>query len=305
MPPKISIGIPTYGGSTRMEWCLRSIYNVSNGRGLEAHDAHIVLLDDGSKDGGEGVRILGQKYGVPTIVFPNNRGIPAAWNALTDHYNADITILLNDDIIVTPGWLEAMVYFLENNPKAGFASWIFYFTKDEDMPKLLNGESVIPRDPITKEPKPEKIGECEGARPGRIMCPSGCCFAFKREMYELVREYNKTIGLTGCFPEEFISFHEESHAGTVLAKHGFSSYGLTSPHLWHIWSATFGASPELNAAWRMQHSRAMYCKAWDVPPEFHQNPFNYTNPLLMPKIPPNLVKWMDPQMQPREELEIL
>src|SRR3990167_8333535 len=74
MTPKVTIGIPTYKGHRRMEWVLQSIYQVSNGHGLEDQGAKIVLLDDGSPDGGEAVKILGQKYGAATICFPKNRG---------------------------------------------------------------------------------------------------------------------------------------------------------------------------------------------------------------------------------------
>lgn len=298
MPPEITIGIPTYGGAKRMRWCLESICKV----GVPGN-AVIVILDDGSPDGGAAVEALSYEFDVDYIRHTTNRGIPAAWNSLTECHKTDITILLNDDIIVMPGWIEAMTYFLRNNPKAGGASWPFYFTNEEDIPKILAGKDVVPRDPITKKQAPEKRATFEVARPGRIMCVAGSCFGFMREMYELGKQRNKDMGLTGCFPEEYLSFHEESHWGTALAEAGFSSYGLTAPHLWHIWGATFSASPELNAGWRMQHSRKMYCEKWGVPPEFYGNPFNYTNPKYMRKIPPNNIKWLDKYGKEHADME--
>lgn len=298
--PKVAICAPTYKGAHRLDWLLQSIFRVG---GMEEVDAKVVILDDGSPDGGEAVRYLGQKYGVDTIIHDRNKGIPAAWNSLTEHFKAPITILLNDDIIVTPGWLFSMVYFLNNNPRAGSASWPMYFSSEEDVKGLLVGEDVCPRDPITKKQQPEHRGIHRGVRPGRIMCPAGACFGFTYEKYLVSKSFHNSYGLTGGFPEEFLSFHEESSFGTALAQAGFITYGLTWPAVWHLWSATFKDSPELNASWRMQHSRKMYCDLWNVPTEFRSNPFSYTNPCYCPQIPPNRVKWVGMNYELQEEME--
>lgn len=131
---------------------------------------------------------------------------------------------------------------------------------------------------------------------GRVVhnCAAGACFAIHYDKFNLVKEWNKQHGLTGGFPEEYLSFHEESHMFTVLAMHGFPSYGLTYPQVWHLWSATFRDSPELNAGWRMAHSRQMYCKVFGVPEKYYSNPFRWTHPHVMSKVPPYPVTWMNP-----------
>jgi GT2 family glycosyltransferase len=299
----LTVGIPTYAGSERMNYLLESMVRT------DPDGYNIVLLDDGSPDGGKGVESLAEQYSADYIRFDQNRGIPAAWNALVEYHNSKYTILFNDDILVTPGWRVSMQGFLERNPMAGSASFPQYFASEDMYDSILkdglhNGEmTVVPRHPQTKEPQPDQWRHSQGHRSGRIMCPAGSAFGFTREKYDLVKSWNKTKGLTGGFPEEYLSFHEESEFGTVLAMHKFPSYGLTFPQVWHMWSATFRASPELNSGYRMQHSRRMYCATFDVPEEHCDNPFKYTHPRYMDNIPPYEVEWLMPDGTWKRETE--
>jgi len=108
--------------------------------------------------------------------------------------------------------------------------------------------------------------------------------------------------LAGGFDESMKSFHEESHFGSLLAAKGYPSFGLPYPMLYHIWSATFAANPELKAHERMIQSRRLYCEHWNVPPEYHEKPFEYTHPLIMSKIDPTPVKWLGPNLEVKEDV---
>ena len=275
----VLIGINTYKGASRVDACVQSIHKHTTG------DYEIVLCDDGSPDRGEALRIVANRHRCDVICHYKNRGIPAAWNTLMKSRDYPIKVILNDDILVTRGWLKHMVYFLKNNPKAAGVSWPLYFTVFGDYPRILASDpSVMPRDPLTKVEKPEYRTQGWGARPGKIMCMSGCAFAMTNEMWKKVGEFDET----------FLSFHEESDWGTRAAAMGLASYGLSYPAVWHIWSQTFGDSPELNSHWRMKDSRAKYCTKWNIPEKYWGNPFEYMNPKLMPQIPPNEVRWLDP-----------
>lgn len=287
---EVLLGIATYRGAYRVAACLQSIQKHTP----EDLNYEIVLCDDGSPDKGAALQAVGTKYNCEVICHKGNRGISASWNTLMNSREYPYKVILNDDILVTRGWLKHMLYFLKNNPKASGASWPLYFTVYDDYPKILGGDmSVMPRDPITKEPRPEYRDREVCVRPGRIMCFSGCCFAIRNDMW-------KTIGQ---FDENFLSFFEESDWGTRAASMGFASYGLAYPAVWHIWSKTFSESPELNAGWRMQDSRLKYQAKWNVPEKYWGREFDYTNPLLMPKIPPNEVKWLDPGDVERVDME--
>jgi len=250
---------------------------------------HLRLLDDGSLDGGMGVRSVGQQaasadrfLSVECLRHGDNLGIVSSWNDLARSTDCEIIVLLNDDILVAPGWLDAMVYFLRNNPQAGAASWGFQFIIQDDVRVLLSekGAGVPPRHHATKAILPGNEWEPHGHKPGRMMCPAGCCFAFTRERFEEV----------GGFDTRFRSFYEETDFGTRLAEMGYPCFGLTWPRLYHIWGATFAASPELRCHETMTASREAYRKKWGCGPG--DAPQNDVHGRLMPKIPGFVVRWV-------------
>jgi GT2 family glycosyltransferase len=273
----VAIGIPTYNGAERLDYLLQSIT-------LWTHEIpQIAILDDGSPPlGARRIRDVCEKWKVKLLEHEENLGIAKSWNDLTNHFDSEVMVLLNDDVLVSKSWLKCLVYFLENN-KCGSASLPFYFIEPEDAKKILRRETVVPREPITKKPALSKLNEIrEEMAPGILMCPAGNVFGFKREMYNLV----------GGFDERFKSFFEESDFGTKLAQKGYKSYGLTYPMLWHVWSQTFRENPELEAQKTIRESHNAYIEKWGVPEEFFGKPFDYTNPKFMSKISKQKIKWM-------------
>lgn len=277
MTYRVCIGVPTYNGARRLDDLLQSISFWTE------EVPPIVVLDDGtSEDGARRIKWVCERWKVKLLRHEKNLGIAKSWNDLTKHFDSDLVVLLNDDILVAKNWLKCLVYFLENN-KCGSASLPFYFIEPQDVPHILKREKITPRDPMTKQPRPDKWNEIrEDMTPGILMCPAGNVFGFKRNMYELV----------GGFDERFKSFFEESDFGTKLAKRGYKSYGLTYPMLWHVWSQTFRENPELDAGETMRRSHQAYIEKWKIPPEYHGKPFDYTNPKFMSKIPKRKIKWM-------------
>ena len=278
---KVAIGIPTYAGSQRLDYLLQSIHMWTTLPEIPP----VAVLDDGSPTlEARRIEKVCQKWKVEWLQHPENMGIAKSWNDLTRHFDSDIMVLINDDIIVALEWLKSLIYFLGNN-ECGSVSLGNYFALPEDIPKILKGIDVTPRDPFTRQPNPELRNVIrEEQSPGLLMCPSGSLFAFKREKFELV---------DGFDDKSFKSFNEESDFGTKLAQLGYASYGLTHPNdCWHVWSQTFRENPELEAEKTMRESRIAYCDKWDVPEKYWDNPFDYTNPKFMSKIPPQEITWL-------------
>jgi GT2 family glycosyltransferase len=271
MPAKIAIGIPTYNGAERVDWLLRSISLRTPW--LASGDAEIVLVDDGSP-GVAATRQIAERWSkempLRYIEHGRNRGISAGWNTATRASSAPLVTLVNDDVIVSKGWLEAFAYALDKSAGVGVvgASW-HAFTR-EDVPGLLasadSDRSVVPRDPGTKAQSPERRALYEDTWPGRVMCPTGELFAFRRADFDAI----------GGFDETYLSMYEESCFGTSMAARGLIGLQLTEPFCFHMWSATFASSPELRASERLAASRAHYRRKWQVPEGVHE--FEYTNP---------------------------
>lgn len=272
---KVIIGIPTYNGYERVDWLLTSIWlRSSNGDRDILQDSKIVICDDSGRIEHQNLtrnivcKWRGNGLPIELIVNERNLGVASSWNILAKSSNSEQIVIINDDIIVSGGWLESTVYLLDNNPKAGSCSQFCYFIIREDVPVLLsrNDAIIVPRDPFKKTPTEVYNDMLE--YPGRVMAPAGCFFGMRRDIFEKV----------GGFDGNYRCFYEESDFGTALANNGYPTYALSWPKNFHIWSQTFANAPEINASKVMKQSRKYYINKWN-------GHFEITHPKYMSKIP--------------------
>lgn len=283
---KIAIGIPTYNGAERLDWLLKSI--AMRTPLLASGEVGIVVVDDGSPRVGETRVVVERWRGLLPLTFiehGSNRGISAGWNTCARATDAEIVVLSNDDVIMpTGGWLESFVHALEHSPGVGVVGANWHAFLPGDVPGLLAGPEsdlqVVPRDPGSKASAPERRTLYEDTHPGRVMCPTGQLFAFRRKDFDAV----------GGFDERMKSFYEESSFGTEMAAKGLIGLQLTWPTNWHLWSATFNANPELDPGTRLAHSKEVYRQRWGVPAGVHE--FDHTNAKYFNLIPDVRVEFL-------------
>lgn len=283
---KVLIGIPSYNGWNRVDWLLKSIWLKNSEEDKKIlQDCKIVICDDSGKEEHRNkVRDVVHKWKndlpVELIINEKNIGVPSSWNRLVRSGDSQHVILINDDIIVSKDWLINMIHFLDNNPKAGGVSPFCNVINESDVPQLLSSPdaTVKPRHPNTRVQDGSfdfDTTYSQIAHPERCMAALGCLFGFRRELYNIV----------GGFDENFYAFCDESDFGTALALHGYPSYVTRCPMCWHIWSATFGTAPEINAGIVFGNSKRYYTKKWG-------GFFEVTHPRYMDKIPFRKVKWL-------------
>jgi len=83
-------------------------------------DWELILVDDGSTDGTrDWLATLPVEGGrIRFLLQPDNRGFAAANNRAAATATGDVFALLNNDLVLAPGWLESMVRALEARPDA-------------------------------------------------------------------------------------------------------------------------------------------------------------------------------------------
>lgn len=207
MSHKISIGIPTYNGWSRVHDLLLSIRQRTNTN--IPYDIFVVD-DSGSHIHAQQTIDTCRQFDATPIIHSTNRGVPAGWNTLVRNTDADFMVLLNDDIIVANNWLDPLWYALQNNPSVGSFGLHCWFITSEDVPVLIQSSTsqVIPLDvryrgsTLIRDERFPNMPSASGA-PGRVMCPTGCAFGFRREVWEMV----------GGFDERYFCFYEESLPG--------------------------------------------------------------------------------------------
>ena len=216
----------------------------------------------------------------------------AGWNTIVRSGNGSrYIVILNDDVFVAKDWLSYMAYALEHNPKVGSFGMNCRFISKDDAAKIVLGPDakVLPLNvhwrgsTLVRNERYKEMPEEEDGPPGRVMCPTGCFFGFRREIYDMV----------GGFDERYFAFYEETDFGVACASRGYPSFSLGVPdHNYHMWSASFGSAPEIDAGSVMARSRESFVRKWTEilgvkftdAPEIHH--------LLMDRIPPIEVKWL-------------
>ena len=284
----VTIGIPTYNGWQRVANLLENMKQRTE-KDIK-HD--IVICDDsGRHEHREKIKSVCAQYGARFIFHQNNRGVPAAWNTLVKSSNSKYIILLNDDILVAKNWLNAPLHAIKENPLVGSFGLHCYFISPSDVQPLLAGPDakIIPLNIRWDGPnlilneRFDSIPSLAGSAPGRTMCPTGCAFGFRREMWERV----------GGFDERYQAFYEETDFGIACAELGFPSVQLSYPGNYHIWSQTFGSAPEINAGQVMADSKRKFLEKWRARLGIEINDAPDIHPHLMDRIPPIEIRWLD------------
>lgn len=102
----ITIIIPVYNQLHYTELCLNSLYA---NRGVV--EAQIIVIDNGSSDGT--TEYLASCSDVTVISNRENLGCAGAWNQGVRGTASEWLLFLNNDVLVSPGWLEQLLGFAD------------------------------------------------------------------------------------------------------------------------------------------------------------------------------------------------
>jgi GT2 family glycosyltransferase len=116
---KISVVILNWNGADMMRRFLPSVIEHSP-------ETDIVVADNGSTD--ESLQMLASEFPqIKVIAFDKNYGFAEGYNRALEQIDTPYTILLNNDVEVTPDWLQPLLTFMDSHPEAAAC-----------QPKLLN-----------------------------------------------------------------------------------------------------------------------------------------------------------------------
>jgi GT2 family glycosyltransferase len=109
--PSATIIIPTRGRPGYLDVALTSIVGQAR-----AADAEVLVVDDG---GDRATEQIARAHGTRYVTLGSPRGLNAARNAGIDAAQSELTILVDDDVEVTAGWLSAYLEAAERLPQVG------------------------------------------------------------------------------------------------------------------------------------------------------------------------------------------
>ncbi len=245
--PEIAVIIPHYNGVEILRDCLRSLYD-STQLPLE-----VILVDNASTD--ESVKMVRAEFPAVSILSQTqNLGFAGGCNAGIRATQAPFILILNNDTIHQPGWLDLLLKKIKSQPElAAVQPKILSWQKRDlfDYSGAAGGEMDIFGFPFARGRIFENIETDHGQYdnlPERIFWASGTAFLARREL----------LLEAGLFNETFFAHMEEIDLQWRLQLMGYTIAVEPQAVIWHRSGFTLGAEAPLKKYLNHRNSLLMF-----------------------------------------------
>lgn len=179
----VSVIILNWNGSTLLRKYLPSVVNFTP----EAF-AHVVVADNGSTD--DSLSVLASEFPtVRVIALSRNYGFAEGYNRAIAQVDTPYVVLLNDDVDVTPGWLEPLVGYMDEHPDVAALQPKLLWDRDRRKFEYAGGAGgyldrlgyPYCRGRIFSDLEADE-GQYDDVRP--VMWATGACLMVRRELYQ-------------------------------------------------------------------------------------------------------------------------
>lgn len=190
--PKVSIVIVTYNNWSYTQQCLKSILTNNEYPNLE-----IIVVDNKSTDETRVQLAKIQHPNIKVLFSPENLGFAGGNKAGCNLSTGDYIILLNNDTIVTPNWVENLIKPLKENDNLGMTGPVSNSVGNDQMLDFFIGN------PITgaSEKWLEDFCEFNKGKYRKTELLGFYCVAIKREVYEKAGDLDTNFGI-GMFEDD-------------------------------------------------------------------------------------------------------
>lgn len=245
---RTSIIILTHNRWDQTGRCLQSLFDHTRG------DYEIIVVDNGSTDDTL-MHLRRWADGHPNLcVIANreNKGFAAGNNQGLSIASGEYVVFLNNDTVVTEGWLEGLRSVLERHPKAGLVGPMSNYVSG---PQLVRGPGYRRLDDL-----PEFARSWAEAHRGdvqRVARLVGFCLLARREVIDRIGGFDERFG-PGNFEDDDLCIRAQ------LA--GFEAYIARDVFIHHEGSQTFRAA-HIDFREAMERNWEIFKAKWGLPPE--------------------------------------
>ncbi len=220
--PDIALVLLNWNGWEDTRECLQSLRAVTA-------PCRIILVDNGSTD--DSVERAREQFPEVEIIDNranlgfaegNNRGIRHALST-----GADYVMLLNNDTLVDPHFLEPLVAAFDRDPAVGFASPVILYADEPEAVWFCGGEIDWRTGWAHHRQPPDGVAPTHGITSTPIA--TGCCLIAARATWEQV----------GLFDPRFFLFWEDSDWTLRATRAGRAGVVVAESRIWHKVSRSF------------------------------------------------------------------
>jgi GT2 family glycosyltransferase/glycosyltransferase involved in cell wall biosynthesis/SAM-dependent methyltransferase len=176
--PDVSILIVNWNAADMTQACVRQIWANTTGVTYE-----ILIADNGStpEDLAKLHALAGLMPGVRVFPLSANRYFGEANNILAERASGRLLCLLNNDVLVSPGWLQGLRAALDDNPRAGAVGPVFLFP-DNTIQEA--GATVDAMGFPLRHARGQPVEALAALRPCRVDYVSAATLLLTREMFQ-------------------------------------------------------------------------------------------------------------------------
>jgi GT2 family glycosyltransferase/Flp pilus assembly protein TadD len=246
-----SVIILTYNQLKYTVKCIESIFKYTS------KSFEIIIVDNGSSDGTVEYlesEVLGRNTAVRVKIIKNieNKGFAGGNNQGIAAAAGDYILLLNNDVVVTPGWLELLINCAERNSKIGIVGPRSNYVSGPQLVKEVSYDTA------TLKGLSEYVNRFVDSYSGqvqRVLRVVGFCMLIKRTVIEKIGGLDDRYGL-GNFEDDDLSLR--------AAIAGFESWIAKDCFIHHFGSRTFiGANLDFSKS--LHNNWEIFKKKWGLP----------------------------------------
>ncbi len=237
--------------------------------------AELIVVDNGSRDGTAGfLAELAERAArrhpeaapleVRVVRNEANQPVARAWNQGLAAARGHLLAVCNDDLVLTPGWLESVVEALGSDPEAGIVCPVETYNLTQVLRDRFPAEAAAVEGWNVCPPERAAVDALYGGsldrfalafreRHGslRLPHPTGACMVLRRELVEEVGPFDE--GLGWCFYEEVDYFLR------TLLHPRFNRVYTVGVYVHHFAARTTG---RLDVPALLAEARAAFLRKW-------------------------------------------
>lgn len=242
---KISIIIPLFNQLTYTQQMYESLQETLP----DSLDIEVIFVDDASSDGTSAwlrsitstTPISNSIKSVRSITNPINLGFAKSNNRAARESKGDHLLLLNNDLVLKPSWLEPMLEVVNQNQSSPIIVGNLQYLPDTNT--LDHAGIEVRLDTESNRPVIEHIRELIFDKPQKVFAVTGACCLIA----------SKTFEELGGFDEEYVNGGEDVDLCMKVTQAGGSCWVVHASSVWHHVSHTRGRQRERDErnSWRL------------------------------------------------------